>query len=118
MIAYICDTHTGETLFKGDISNKPRLIAAGHSVVTETRPTELHVWDGDNWVESKEMQNEQALRGFREARRSAYPCIGDQLDLIYKCLVDAPPGIQKIFRPWLRTIRMVKRSIPKPEELL
>tara|TARA_Y100000310_G_scaffold147940_1_gene147211 strand:- start:96 stop:452 length:357 start_codon:yes stop_codon:yes gene_type:complete len=118
MIAYICDTSTGRTLFRGEIADKPQLLSAGHTVVTKPRPSEQHVWCDGDWVESADLQKEQIHLAFNEARRSAYPSTGDQLDLIYKALMDAPPGLRRNFRPWLKAVTAAKQSVPKPEELL
>lgn len=91
-------------------------ITNGAAVRMPPKPTLDHVFDyaAKVWVDNRtdEQKAQQALAAVSEARRKAYPSLGDQMDMLWHAMDD---NVIPRVEPFYSQIKAVKDANPKPE---
>ncbi|MCW2248304.1 hypothetical protein M2352_003938 [Azospirillum fermentarium] len=89
-----------------------------HAVTDEVTETAVN---GEPWPAYvlRELAHDERLAAIRDARRVAYPPVGDQLDALARCvqaLADAGAPLPPETARWLDDVAAVKAAYPKPPE--
>ena len=84
MLVHLVDAN-GHYKYTGDEANPKvaTLEAQGFTHADTAPPDKTSKWDGNAWVSDPSLVDAVALVDWEDARRSSYPTIGDQLDMIY-----------------------------------
>jgi|3_EtaG_2_1085321.scaffolds.fasta_scaffold43006_2 hypothetical protein len=91
-------------------------IAAGGSIVPTDPPDKVSKWDGNAWVSDPSLVDAVALVDWEDARRSSYPTIGDQLDMLWHAIDTGNWTAAKVkTTDFYNELKAAKDANPKPE---
>lgn len=98
-----------------DVSPLTHYVADGAIVKMPPRPTPDHQFDyaARAWADNRtdEQKEQQALAAVSQARRRAYPPLGDQMDMLWHAMDD---NVMPRVEPFYSQIKAVKDANPKP----